>query len=176
LAQASLSDYPFDYLLGSLHWVGDGNIFMPDYFARSEAEAYGEYFTELERMTRVGGFDIVAHLDVPIRTGFALYGNYDPANYEDLIRQVLRNCIDRGIAVEVNSGSLRRSAGVLNPGAPVLAWYREMGGERITLGSDAHHTDHVGAGLPVALEAARRAGFGHLTCFERRRARMVPID
>ena len=57
-----------------------------------------------------------------------------------------------------------------------LGWYREMGGERLTLGSDAHRSDDMGAGLPEALEAARLAGFRYLTCFERRQARMVPIE
>jgi len=176
LARVSLADYPFDYLLGSLHWVGDGNVFSPEFFARSEAEAYADYFAELERMTRAGGFDIVAHFDVTIRTGFAYYGNYDPSRYEDVIRQTLRNCIERGIALEVNTGTLRRSAGVLNPDPQILAWYREMGGERITLGSDAHRADHVGAGLPLALEAAIAAGFRYATGFEGRRARMMPLD
>jgi histidinol-phosphatase (PHP family) len=149
---------------------------MPEYFDRSEAEAYGEYFVELERMTRAGGFDVLAHLDVPVRTGFSHYGGFDPSRYQPAIRAVLGNLIAHGIALEINTGTLRRSAAVLTPGRQVLEWYREMGGERITLGSDAHRADHLGAGLPVALETAWAAGFRRLTRFERRQAHLVPID
>ena len=162
------AQYPFDYILGSLHWVGRENVFYPEYFNRSQEEAFGIYFQELERMTREGGFDVLAHFDIPIRAGFQYFGSYDPCAYESLIRPILRNCVDRGIAVEINTGSLRRSAAVLNPGPPILAWYAEMGGRHLTLGSDSHRPQHVGAGLDAALTAAGQAGLPHVTRFEKR--------
>jgi histidinol-phosphatase (PHP family) len=58
----------------------------------------------------------------------------------------------------------------------VLRWYRQTGGERLTLGFDAHRPEHPGAGLTAAFEAVRAAGFPYITCFERREARLVPID
>ncbi len=120
-------------------------------------------------MTLRGGFDILAHLDVPARVGSEVYGGYDPRPFESLIRPVLAACIAGGIALEVNSAALRRKAKLLNPGPPVVRWYAEMGGRLVTLGSDAHRPDHVGADLEAALEAVRDAGLGHLTHFENRR-------
>ncbi len=168
--------YPFDYVLGSLHWVGRENVFFPDYFARPQGEAFGIYFHELERMTRSGEFDILAHFDIPIRAGAQYYSSYDPRSFEPLIRPILQNCIDRGIAVEVNTGSLRRSAAVLNPGPSILKWYAEMGGRHLTLGSDSHRSQHVGAGLDVALAAAKEAGLKYLTRFEARRAYPTSLE
>ncbi|MBM3791626.1 MAG: histidinol-phosphatase HisJ family protein, partial [Acidobacteria bacterium] len=170
-----LARYPFDYAIGSLHWVGRESIFLPDYFDRSPQAAFGSYFEELERMTRSGEFDILGHLDVPVRTSFDIYGGYDPSPFEPLIRPVLKNCISRGIALEVNTGTLRRSAGVLTPGRSILDWYAEMGGELLTLGSDAHRAEHVGAGLDVALLAASAAGLRYLTMFQRRVPRSVAL-
>ncbi|NWG14753.1 MAG: histidinol-phosphatase HisJ family protein [Acidobacteria bacterium] len=168
--------YPFDYILGSLHWVGRENVFFPGYFVRTQEAAFRMYFEELEQVTRVGEFDILAHFDIPIRAGFQYHGSYDPSNFESLIRPILRNCIERQIAIEINTGSLRRSAAVLNPGPPILHWYAEMGGKHLTLGSDSHHPQHVGAGLDVALAAAKEAGLKHLTRFEGRAGRLMSLD
>lgn len=126
-------------------------------------------------MVRVGGFDILSHFDVPVRVGWKIYGHYDPLEHEEFIRPVLESCIERGIALDINTAALRRSANVLTPGKEILTWFSEMGGERVTLGSDAHRPDHVGAGLELAIESARAAGLRYVTHFEQRRARMVKI-
>jgi histidinol-phosphatase (PHP family) len=182
-AQALLARYPFDYALGSLHWVGADSVFDPGFFKRYPAgEAFRLYFEELERVTRAGhdgptgrGFDVLSHLDVPVRTAFAVYGHYDPREHAEYIRPVLRNCVERGLALDLNTAALRRRAQVLNPGLEILRWYVELGGERVTLGSDAHRPDQVGRHLDVALDAARAAGLKYLTFFDRRQPRLVPL-
>lgn len=173
--RAMAASLPFDYILGSLHWVGRLSVFDRAFFQRSAAEAYTEYFLELEHMTRAGGFDILSHLDVPTRLGAVVYGGYDPAPYEAAIRPVLRNCIEAGIALDINTSAMRGRAKVLNPGETILRWYVEMGGRHVTLGSDAHHPDQIGGYLYDALAAIRAAGLTHLTFFEKRQPRLVPL-
>jgi histidinol-phosphatase (PHP family) len=184
-ARAMLACYPFDYVLGSLHWVGDEVIFDENYFrSRPPRQAFRLFFEELERMTRGGGFDVLSHFDVPLRTAFAVYGAYTPRDYEDDIRPVLRNCIEHGLALDINTAMLRRkgaaetrhAASLLTPGVEILRWYVEMGGERVTLGSDAHRPEQLGQHLNIALDAAREAGLKYVTQFEKREARMVRID
>ncbi len=172
--QALLAQYPFDYVIGSLHWVGEAIVFEAPYFQRSADAAYSLYFEELERMTRAGGFDILGHFDVVTRTGYETYGTYLPRRYEDAIRAALRNCIAHGIALELNTSAVRRSLGQVIPGREVLQWYVEMGGERVTLGSDAHRTQHLGENLDVALQNLQAAGLKYVTQFEKRQARLVP--
>ena len=182
-AQALLAQYPFDYCLGSLHWVGREVVFDQEYFRRPAAAAYRLFFEELERMTRVGGFDILSHFDVLVRVGYDIYGEYDPRRYEDHIRPVLRNVIEHGIALDINTAALRRKYAVgasgrsplLTPGVEILRWYVEMGGERVTLGSDAHRPEQIGSHFDVALDAARAAGLEYVTQFEKRQARLVPL-
>ena len=174
--RALLARYPFDYALGSLHWVGENSVFDRDYFERTPANAaFPAFFAELERMTALGGFDSLSHFDVPVRTAFVVYGRYDPREYEDSIRPVLRNVIAHGIALDLNTAALRRRAKVLTPGLDILRWYVEMGGERVTLGSDAHEPRHVGSHLADAIEIARAAGLKYLTFFERRQATLKPL-
>ena len=171
-----LAHWPFDYVLGSLHWVGEESIFDPGYFRRrTPDEAYGQFFAELANLTSTRGFDILSHFDVPIRTAHAVYGYYDPNRYEEAIRTVLQQCIDREIALDLNTSALRKRAKVLTPAPEILHWYVEMGGQHITLGSDAHHPEHVGNHLDVALRIAWEAGLRHVTQFEQRQARLVPF-
>ncbi|MBM4423548.1 MAG: histidinol-phosphatase HisJ family protein [Chloroflexi bacterium] len=174
-AQAMLARYPFDYVLGSLHWVGSATIFDKSFFHRPAKEAFQLYFEELERMTRVDGFDVLSHFDVPVRTAFDVYGRYDPKDHEDCIRPVLRNCIERGIALDINTRALDIAANVLTPGLDILRWYVEMGGERITLGSDAHRPQRIGNGIPRAIEVAKEAGLKYVMQFERRQAKTLPL-
>src|SRR5260221_4571681 len=90
--------YPYDLVLGSLHWVGNESMFNPNYFrSRTPEVAYGTYFAELVTMIRHGGFDILAHMDVPKRVGADVYNGYDASLFEDGIREVWQACIDTGI-------------------------------------------------------------------------------
>ncbi|MEK7277623.1 MAG: PHP domain-containing protein, partial [Chloroflexota bacterium] len=172
-----LKRYPFDYVLGSLHWVGAETIFDPNYFRRrTQDEAFTAYFVELERLTRIGEFDILSHFDVLIRAWGEMGGRYDPLEYEDAIRPVLRNCIARGIALDINTKGLRSKINMLTPDIDILRWYAEMGGERVTLGSDSHQPHNVGADLDKALSAAQAAGIKWLTQFEGRESTLISID
>jgi len=173
-AETLLAPHDFDLVIGSLHWVGEELVFEPPFFERREMDcAYRDYFTELERMCRAGGFDVLGHLDVVKRYGFDHYGHYDATCYESAIRPILEAIIQNGIALEINTSTLRRPVKQTSPGAIVLAWYREMGGELLTIGSDAHAPDNLAAGWETAVTMARAAGFTHLTSFAGRAPRLV---
>ncbi len=163
-----LERYTYDVVLGSLHWVGNESVFNPAYFRRREPQkAYGDYFAELTQMVRQGGFNILAHVDVPKRVGFDVYGSYDIAAYEDAVRTLWQACIDCQIVPEINTKGARYTVGQFHPTTEALRWYVEMGGSAITLGSDAHQPDKIGQQFEQALESARAAGLAQLCRFER---------
>jgi histidinol-phosphatase (PHP family) len=163
----------FDYVIGSVHFVGSNFMFDEDYFRQHSAdEVYPAYFVELERMVRAADLDVVAHFDVAARTAKPILG-YEPACYEEQIRTILKICIERGLALDVNTNGLRKPAQNLMPDPLILGWYTEMGGERVTLGSDAHKANQVGLNLDKALAAIRAAGIARITQFERRQARLI---
>jgi len=172
-----LAAWPYDFVLGSLHWVGDQIVFDEGYFrAHGPHDSFARYFTELERLARFGGFDVLSHPDVVKRVGYGAVGGFDICQWEDLVRPVWRACIENGIGIEINTSSLRSSVGEVHPVPASLCWYRAMGGEILTIGSDSHRPGHVGAGLEVALDVARAAGFTRLASFEGRRiARWIAI-
>lgn len=174
-ARALIDAYPFDAISGSLHWIGDQNIFGPEYFAARTAEqAYEEYFAELPRLAAAGGFDILTHMDGVKREGVRRYRRYDIRAYESQVRETFRGLIANGIALELNTSGIRRVS-ELHPPLVALRWYREMGGELITLGSDAHAPGHVAEAFPLAMALAREAGFTRLAAFRRRRIDWIAI-
>ena len=170
-----LSHFPFDYVLGSVHFVGSNFMFDEAYFqAHTADEVYPAYFSEVEAMLERGDFDVLAHLDVPARTAKPILG-YEPRRYESQIRRILQKVIDRQLALDVNTAGLRKPARILMPDPIILKWYASMGGERVILGSDAHAANQVGLHLQSALEALREAGIQHVIQFECRQPRLIPI-
>ncbi len=170
-----LTQAPFDYVLGSVHFVGKDFVFDDATISIKTAdEVYQAYFSEVESMLQTADIDIVAHLDIPARTGKPIFG-YDPARYETQLRRILITIINRDLALEVNTGGLRKASKNLMPDPIILKWYAALGGKRLTLGSDAHAVDQVGLHLETALEAVRAAGFSELTQFVGRVGRQIQI-
>jgi histidinol-phosphatase (PHP family) len=175
-AAEALTRAPFDFVIGSVHWVGPHFMFDSDYFSQHTAdEVYGSYFAELERMVSSADIDVVAHLDIPARTAIPILG-YDPTRYKDQLRNILDIVIRRGLALDINAAGLRKPGQNLMPDPLILKWYSEMGGDRLTLGSDAHRAQEIGLHLDAALAAVRLAGLTHVTQFERRHSRRILIE
>jgi histidinol-phosphatase (PHP family) len=163
----------FDYVIGSVHFVGKNFMFNTEYFqTHLPDDVYGEYFSELDRMVSKADIDIVAHFDIPSRTGIPVFG-YNPARYEALIRKILRTCIERGLALDVNVSGLRKPSRNIMPDPSILKWYAEMGGQRVTLGSDAHRTAEVCLHLERAVEILQSVGIQKITHFEKRQPQLI---
>jgi histidinol-phosphatase (PHP family) len=165
----------WDYVVASVHLVdyADGWAIISEpgavegYFVRhSQEEAYVPYFEELLRAAQSGLGNVLGHLDLIKRYGAAHYGTLKPALFEDEIREVLRAAAETGVGLEINTSGWRQAPAEPYPGLEILRWYRDLGGEVLTVGSDAHHVDHLGAGIPEALALARAAGFRAVAAFE----------
>jgi histidinol-phosphatase (PHP family) len=175
--QPVVAAHPYDIVLGSLHWIGPDSVFDRVYFEqRTPRDAIEPYFVELAALARQGGFDVLAHPDLIKRKSFEVYGRFDIAEWEDVVRPVWQACIEKGIAIEINTAGLRLPVKEAYPAPAALRWYREMGGELLTLGSDAHQPDHAGYSLQTAVQVARAAGFTRVCSFAGRQvARWINI-
>ncbi len=175
---AVLDSHPYDLVLGSLHWTRGENIFERPYFQKRDPRtAARDYFTELAEMVDGGGFNIMSHMDVLKRTSYGIYNNhFDIAEWEEYVRPVFAACIRRGIAPEINTSALRMPVNQTHPTLEAVRWYKEMGGERLSIGSDSHNPYQLGTGLDKAIGIAKEAGFTHLTKFANRQVEtMVAI-
>ncbi len=168
--QPILDSYPYDLVLGSVHWVGNESVFDANYYrARQPQDAFAAYFSEMARMVEHGGFDIAAHIDVVKRTSFGVYGAFDTHQFQDMLCAVWSACLKANITPEINTRSLRLPCAELHPATDALRWYAEMGGKRLTFGSDAHHPESVGGGMIAARDSALAAGLKHVSLFEGRK-------
>jgi histidinol-phosphatase (PHP family) len=181
---AWLAGHAWDYVVASVHILeyADGWAIVSEqrtacsYFAgHSARRAYEPYFEELLRAARSGLGDVLGHFDIVKRYGTAQYGPLRPAEFEEGILSVLRAAVEAGVGIEINSSGLRQAPGEPYPGLEVLRWYREAGGELLTVGSDAHDTRHLAAGIPAALEMARAAGFRAIATFQSRTVRWMDL-
>ena len=139
----------FDFVLGSVHtfqgtWAGAEDILQK----YSADEIYDLHYAETLKMVGFGGFDAIAHMDLPRR--------YIPKSREPiaLIDSILSALIRSGIALELNSSPLRKGLEFSLPSPAILRRYRELGGKSVTLGSDAHHADDICSGMDHLLEQA----------------------
>ena len=129
----------FDFVVGSVHYLrGKGNISEPralDFFAgRSQREAYGEYFELVRRSAESGLWDALGHVDLVKRYGTEVYGSFEPDEFVEQIDAILGAVIRNGMALEINASGLRQGPGEPYPGIGILERYRELGGQRLTVG------------------------------------------
>jgi histidinol-phosphatase (PHP family) len=154
---AILAAGPLDMVLGSVHCVRlDGGIVDASQFREREgldmAAATRDYFREVLTMVEGGQpFETLAHLDYPKR----YWPAYAEKDYEAEIRAVLKAAVDTGRVLEVNTTRGDR----LCPDLTVVRWWREMGGQAVQYGSDAHSPDRIVAGFQLATQMVESAGF-----------------
>ena len=169
--------HELDMVIGSLHAMpNDLDIYFHEY-EKLDCDAFlHEYFDQVLEMERHGGFDVLAHIDYPLRV--MKHGDYVPSfdHYMDRVQQVLRACIDRGYALELNAAGLAGWQKKVGPPQNILYEYRRMGGERISIGSDSHTLDTVGRGVDACAANALEAGFTAVTVFRGRRPEQVPFN
>lgn len=158
-----------DFIIGSVHMLSArfgmkdlGWLREPD-----EQTCYAEvedYLEGLLKMARWGKFNVLGHLTLPLRYMNEKRGfHISMDRYGVRIEEILRTLIGNGCGIEVNTN---RGAQPL-PGERWLRLYRELGGEIVTLGSDAHRPEDVGKGIREGQALLRACGFTRFCTFER---------
>jgi len=165
-----LGSYPFDFLIGSVHWIGgwsaDHTAVAYEFDRRGVDRAYEDYFALEIALAASGAVDVLAHVDVVKK---ALAPPRHPVPPIDLYREIVGAAAASGTAVEINGSGLRHPAGELFPQQSFLEMFAAAG-IPITLGSDAHLPDRCGSHLDSAAAAARAAGYAQALHFRERRA------
>jgi histidinol-phosphatase (PHP family) len=157
----------YDYVIGSVHDWPESPYWpsrIRDWIqGRSLDEIVAPYYAEIIAAARSGLFDTIGHLDVvkrylhPHVTAVAL------AQRQDLVEPALHEIIESGAALEVNSSGLRYPGAETYPSATVVARYRELGGERVVVGSDAHSRGSFASRLGESYRHLTNAGFDALS-------------
>lgn len=155
-----------DFVLLSIHQVGDHEFWNGDYQqGREQAQIHGAYYGEmLAVIDAFSGWDSLAHMDLICR--YDPYGPYPFDATRDQVAAILEQLIAQDKALEVNTSSWRYRLDDLQPSTPLLKLYRDPGGTLLTLGSDSHKPEHLGAHLSDAQQALRDLGFESFVTYE----------
>jgi histidinol-phosphatase (PHP family) len=171
-----LEAHPFDYVVGSVHFLREGSLDMEQYSVwsstRSAEEIWRRYFQTVGEAARSGLFDILAHPDL-----VKVWGAHRPWPEGDLRRYyelAIEGIAESGIAIEVSTAGLRKHAQEIYP-APALLEMCVEAGVPVALSSDAHRPRDVGADYEQALELLESVGVRELCVFERRSRHLEPI-
>jgi len=124
-------------------------------------------------------FDSLGHLDYIIRylpDSVSLIKDYAVRDYMDFIEEILRTLISRGQALEVNTAGLRKGLSFPHPKEEILRLYKELGGELLTLGSDAHYPKDVGADIKRCAELLKACGFKYYAAYKERKPNMIKLQ
>lgn len=178
LARNVTDKYPFDFIICSTHDIKGVGIYGGcDYFGdRPKKAAYDEYFNEALAVIKADpDFCVYGHLDFLER-----YAPYDDVtahlnDFADVTDTIFKLLIESGRGLEVNTSGYRYGLGRTNPKPEYLRRFKELGGEILTLGSDAHSPDHIASNFPKAQDMLLSLGFKYLARYEGMKPRMVRI-
>jgi len=178
-----LENKDYDYILGAVHLVDEGNSTISEqepaqlYFGRKEKEeCYQGFFELVLRAVKSGLFDGIAHLDLVNRYGLNYFPDWEWRFHYGIIKRIFEGIIKRGMALEINSSGLRELPKRPYPEKDLVKLYQELGGEIITIGSDAHSPEFLGAGLAEVIQELKSLGFSRLSSFERRNPQWIELD
>lgn len=162
--------HEFDFIIGSSHVVHGVDPYYPAFFeGRDEKAAYREYFESiLSNVKAFNYYDVYGHLDYVVRYGPTKNENYAYADYKDVIDEILKHLIENEKGIEINSGGYRKGLGQPNPCIDILKRYHELGGEIVTLGSDAHVPEDLQDHFEEMAEILRSVGFKYHAVYENR--------
>ncbi|MGI6011438.1 MAG: histidinol-phosphatase HisJ family protein [Ruminococcus sp.] len=161
-------DYPFDFVIGSLHLVyGKDPYFSEVFEGREDREVYRAYLESLlENIRAFKGYQVVGHIDYVVRYGVHKAEQYGYTEYADILDAILSCIIEDGRGIEVNTAGLQKGLGFPNPHYDVIRRYRELGGTIVTVGSDAHNPSGIGYDFRQIGDFLKEAGFRYRTEFK----------
>lgn len=172
-----IQNYSFDFVIGSSHFIDKMDPYFPEFFdGRTEQEAYEHFFeVSLQRIRQLDCYDSYGHLDYVVRYGPNKNKDYSYRTYRDYLDPILKAIIDKGKGLECNTGGYKYGLGHPNPCEDILTRYRELGGEILTVGSDAHSPEHVGYDFERVRNVLIRCGFRYYTVFHGRKPMFIPL-
>ena len=169
-----------DYIVASQHLVASMDPYYPEAWEGfTPDELISRYYQEmLSNIKAMKEWDSLAHMDYIIRytpnQSGHVYDSYE--RHSDVIDEILRYVISSGKCLEVNTAGYKYGLGQPNPSPAILKRYRQLGGERITVGADAHAPEHIAGGFIQAEKLLLSLGFRTYSVFKQRRMREIQFS
>jgi len=173
LIQEVISKYPWDILIGSVHWIRGWGFDHPDrlftWKKRDIYKVYENYFSLIKEAAQSKMFDVIGHLDV-----IKLFGIYPEKNWLCMVKKVINIISEVKVAVEVNTAGLRKPVGEIYPKEEFLDLLKDKK-VPLTLSSDAHNPEDVGCKFKEVLKILKKKGYKKLIIFNKRNPSFISI-
>jgi len=168
---------PFDFVICSSHLLYDLDPYYPEtWIGREEKQVIRDYFEAiLENINCYDDFDVYGHLDYVIRYSPSKGKNFIPAQYMDVIDEILITLIHKGKGIEANTSGYKYGMGETHPRGEILKRYLELGGEILTIGSDGHQPNHMAYDFDKACCFLKDLGFRYYTVFSQREPEFLKL-
>lgn len=174
---ALTKSYPFDFIIGSSHLVDRIDPYYPEYWKdKTKEEGIFRYFESIiENCRAYSDFHVYGHIDYIIRYVPECYydsengrkkADYSYGDYTDILDEVLKTILSGGHGIEINTAGLKYGIGYPHPKKEILMRYLELGGELITIGSDAHKPEHLCYDFNLIPDFLKELGFRYYAVFE----------
>lgn len=178
-ANTLAGSHNFDTIIASIHFVDGEDPYHGDFYSRnSPKEAYKKYILNMyECVNNFRNFDILGHFDYIVRYSPYKEKSLSMKEYGDELDSVLRVLASGGKALEINTNTYRERGGrtpVLDKS--VLIRFRELGGEFVSMGSDAHDLERIGENFEPFTAFVKHCGFGYITHFKGRKNICIKIE
>lgn len=168
--------FDYDFIIGSFHCAEGYALYGNEFFnGRPAEDSYVAFYRYmLDCLKKYKDYDVIGHINVIDRYTDRIP---DSSVYMDLVEEVLKLVIADGKGIEINTSSFRYGMGErTTPSKEILRLYKELGGEIITIGSDAHRTKDLGYYFGHAVEMIKASGINYLATFEQRRLKPLKLD
>ncbi len=153
-----LRRHPFDYTIGSVHYIVDYLALEKQLENRAEHELYTAYFREVAACAAGGLFDILGHADYIKRVAEKRYGPYAANDHAALLAEIIDAVIANEMALESNTKGLRSGLREPYPNYDLLELYAARGGRKVILGSDAHNPEELCCDFDQVAEKVKQMG------------------
>ncbi len=174
--QQFTAQYPFDFVIGSVHSVQNHDVALDFFQKHSDPEGYKIYFEEtLQDVQQIESYDVLGHLDYIVRYSSQGSKGFVLKDYMEIIEEILKQVIAHGKGIEMNMSGLKYGLGAPHPQPEIIKRYRELGGEIITVGADGHIPEHIAYDYQLADDILKSCGFKYYTEFKRRKPVFVKI-
>lgn len=176
--EQALSYGDFDFVLASVHNLKNmQDFYYMNYSGVDVDKLLGMYFEELAQTAGFERFDSLSHLTYPLRYIVAGTGRFpDLSKHGECIDKIFKILIKNKKALEINVSGLFKELKTTLPDEKLVRRFRELGGEYITIGTDAHSAEMVGVGLEQGIAVAKRAGFSQYAIYENHQPIMIDIE
>lgn len=181
VAEKILADERLDFIIGSMHQLkGEKDFYYINYENMSTDEIYSlleRYFNEVYRLCKMNCFDVLGHLTYCLRY-MKCRNNINPdiSRFDEIIAESFRILAQNGKGIEINTSGIRQGFGDVFPCLKYVKLFRDLGGEVLSIGSDAHTVEDIGKNIADGLETAKAAGFTCLCYFKKRKPYFINID